>query len=77
MYLFNSLHAGDFLTLLLSSDFFSKSNFYKNFFHEHYIRVSNGLDPNQDLGVFDPHLSPVGRQMAIENSASNFLIYVC
>ena len=43
---FNSLHNGEFFRLLLSSDDFSKLTFSKNSIR--HIRVSNGLDPDQD-----------------------------
>ena len=47
---FNSLHARYFFVLLINSCLlltFFKINFFKKFFQEH-IRVSNGLDPDQD-----------------------------
>ena len=61
-FMLNSLHAGSFFMLLLSSaDFFFKINFKKSF--RNTIRVSNGpdLDPKgPDLGPNDPDLGPNG-----------------
>ena len=43
--------------LLLFADFFSKLTFSKNYFRS-TIRVSNGLDPDQDRHYFCPDLDP-------------------
>ena len=43
--------------ILLSSYDFFKTNFFKKFF-EHYIRVSNSLDPDQDRHPVGPDLDP-------------------
>ena len=51
-----TLHAGYFF-FLSSADFF-KINFLKKFFQEHYIRESNGLDPDQDRHSVGPDLVP-------------------
>ena len=61
---FSSLHAGHFFMLLLSSaDFFSKWVFSENNF-KNTIRVSNGLDPDQD-----PHSVCKGYQQTTKVSA--------
>ena len=62
----NSLPAGQFLMLLLSADFFSKSLFSKSSFRN-TISMSNGLDPDQDR----PDLGQNCRQML---SAKNVAI---
>ena len=49
------------MLLLSSADFFFKFNIFKIFFQEHYlyiIRVSNGLDPDQDRQNVGPDLGP-------------------
>ena len=51
-------YAGYFFMLVLSSaDFFSKLTFSKNSFGI-TMRVSNGLDPDQDLYSVGPDLCP-------------------
>ena len=45
------------MLLLLSADF-SKLTFSKNSFRK-AIRVSNGLDPDQDRHYVGPHLGPL------------------
>ena len=47
----NSLHAG--YMILLSADFFQNFLFFKNSF-VNTIRVSNGLDPDQDRHFVSP-----------------------
>ena len=46
------------MLLLPSADFFQHLIFSKKFFQEHTIRVSNGLNPDQDLHVAGPDLGP-------------------
>ena len=41
-----------------------------------FLTVSERRSKIARNSVFDCHLSPVGRQMAIKNSVSNFFIYV-
>ena len=45
------------MLLLLSIDFFSKS-FFPKYFQEHYIKVSNCLDPDQGRCLVCPDLGP-------------------
>ena len=47
-----------FILLLSSADFFSKSTFYKKKSFRNNIRVSNGLDPDQDWHSVGPDLGP-------------------
>ena len=54
---FNSLHAGEFFMLLLSSAVFSKLTFSKNSFRN-TTRVSTSLDPDQDRHSVGPDLGP-------------------
>ena len=45
------------MLLLLSAGFF-KINLFKKFFQEHCIRVSKGLDSDQDRLCVSPDLGP-------------------
>ena len=46
-----------FHVFLSSADFFQNELFQK-FFQEHYQRLSNGLDPDQDQHFVGPDLGP-------------------
>ena len=51
--------SGNFLCFRCCLLTFSKLTFTKNFFQEHYyIKVSNGLDPDQDQHFVCPDLGP-------------------
>ena len=56
----------------LSSDFFSKLTFSKTAFRN-TIRVSNGLDPNQNQHFVNPDLGPNCLQRLSANKASKEL----
>ena len=49
---------GNLACFLLSADFLKIIFFFKNIFQEHYIRVSNHLDSDQDQHSVAPDLDP-------------------
>ena len=57
------------MLLLSSADFFSKLHFSKNSFRN-TIRVSNGLDPDQDRCSVSPDLGPNGYQQTTKVTTS-------
>ena len=52
------LHGGYFLWLLLSTADLFQNYFFIEFFHRNTIRMSNGLDPDQDPQNVGADLSP-------------------
>ena len=57
------------MPLLSSADFFSKLTFSKKNFRN-IIRVSNGLDPDQDRHSVGPDLGPNCLQMLLADGKS-------
>ena len=62
------LNIGNFALFLLSTDFF------QNFLQEHSIRVSNGLEPDQDWCFVRSDLGPNGLQRLSADEFFKFLV---
>ena len=68
----NSLHAGKFLVLsLVSAYFFFQNLLVKIFSFRNTIRVSNGLDQDQDQCSVDPDLGPNCLQRFLADNKSH------